>query len=393
MGALGTWDGLGREGRGLRIAWVEEWMSTLAREVLPELARRHEITYVTAGDRIPDAPFAQVIRCRRYRTMNLAGFGLSRRVNRLHREGRIELAAVWGSVAFALRGVPFVSFEGTSVYAQIGLFASRTPPWRRFRYLTGLVHYALPEILCNRRAARVVVPSEALKRDLVRLHRLPADRVVVVPHGAEAAHLEIYGAKSPAPRPRIVYVGRLHVHKGIAGVLEEFARRRDLDADFYVAGDGPDRPLVERVAEADHRVRLLGPVGRGALASLLRTTRIFVLPTSYEGFGLSLLEGMASGHACVSYDLPVIREVLGDTGVLVPAGDAAALVEAVAGLLRDPDAAARCAARAHERARRFSWERACAAIDAVLRDAAPRRGIGAAPPTAGPAAAPFRAVS
>jgi glycosyltransferase involved in cell wall biosynthesis len=366
----------------LRIAWVEEWMSTLAREVLPYLARRHDVTYVTAGDRIPDADFTRVIRCRRYRQMNLAGFGLSRRVNRLHRQGLIDLAAVWGSVAFGLRGVPFVAFEGTSVYAQIGLFASSTPPLRRLGFLTGLVHYALPEMLCDRRAARVVVPSEALRRDIIRLHHLPPGRVVVVPHGAEPDHLRIFGAKRPAPRPRIVYVGRLHVHKGIAAILREFERRPDIDADFHIAGDGPDRQVMQVLAERDARVRLLGNLGRDALESLLRTTRVFVLPTLYEGFGLSLLEAMASGHACVCYDLPVIREILGDDGLLVPAGDAAALVDTVAGILRRPDDIDLHARRAHERARRFSWGRARAAIDSILRETALGLGIGEAPLTA-----------
>ncbi|MGH9748395.1 MAG: glycosyltransferase family 4 protein [Candidatus Polarisedimenticolia bacterium] len=368
-------------------------MSTLAREVLPHLARRHDVTYVTAGDTIPDADFVRVIRCRRYHHMNLAGFALSRQVDRLHARGLIDLAVVWGSVAFALRRTPFVSFEGTSVYAQIGRFASRTTPMKRLRFLAGLVHYAVPEILCNRRAARVVVPSESLRNDILRLHRLPPDRVVVVPHGAEPQHLRIHGAKRPAARPRILYVGRLHVHKGITEVLRAFVRRPDLDADFCIAGDGPSRPLLQALATGDARVRLLGPVGRQELEALLGTTAIFVLPTWYEGFGLALLEAMASGHACVCYDLPVLREILGDAGVLVPVGDAGALVDAIAGLLRRPDDIVSMAERAHRRARRFSWDRARASIDAILRDTALEIGIGDPGLTNRPAAATSRAAS
>jgi glycosyltransferase involved in cell wall biosynthesis len=373
----------------LRIAWVEEWMSTLAREVLPELARRHEVTYVTSGDEVPRARFARVIRGRRRATMNVAGFELSRRVNALHRQGLIDLAMVWASIGFALGRVPFINLEGTSVYAEIGLFASRLPFHRRGRFLTGLVHFALPEMACNRRAARVIVPSAALKRDVVRLHRLPDDRVVVVPHGVEPRHLACWGRRVPSERTRILYVGRLHFRKGILPVVHEFTRRPEIDADLLIAGDGPDRSRLERMAQGDARVRILGPVGREELEALLTTTQLFVLPTFYEGFGLALLEAMASGHACVCYDIPVIREVLGDTGVLTPLGDAAALVEAVARLVEDRQAVAACAARAHARAGGFSWTAACEAIDAIVKETW-RNGPGRRSAARGPFAAFLR---
>jgi len=360
-------------GPRLRIAWMEEWMSTLAREVLPDLSRRHEITYVTAGEEVPRGDFARVIRGRRRRHMNLAGFDLSRKVDLLYRDGEIDLALVWASIGFALRRAPFINLEGTSVYAQIGLFACRAPMYRRPRFLPGLVHYALPEMLCNRRALRIIVPSEALKRDIVRLHRVPDGRVAVVPHGVEPGHLRCFERKRPAPRTTLLFVGRLHFGKGIADVLEEFARRPDIDADFVVAGDGPDRPRVERVAAADGRVKMTGALGRGELEALLTTTRVFVLPTWYEGFGLSLLEAMASGHACVCYDVPAVREVLGKAGILAPLGDARALVDVVAGLVRDEERMASLALRAHHRAARFSWEDAVSAIDRIIRDSAPMR--------------------
>jgi len=354
----------------LRIAWMEEWMSTLAREVLPELSRRHRITYVTAGEETPQADFDRVVRCRRSRHMNLSGFGMSSAVNRLHRDGRIDLAMVWASIGFGLRGVPFINLEGTSVYAEIGLFASRAPLHQRPKFMTGLVHFALPEILCNRRAERVIVPSQSLKRDIIRLHRLPEERVDVVPHGVEPRHLACYAAKTPTARPSILFVGRLHFRKGMAPVLEEFVRRRDIDADLLIVGDGPDRARMEAAAKGDERVKILGAIDHDDLDPLLRRTRVFVLPTFYEGFGLSLLEAMASGHACVCYDLPVVREVLGGEGILVPLGDAPAFVNAVAELVRDKDRIASCAARAHERAKIFRWEDAVREIDRVIRDTA-----------------------
>ncbi|HEX5055633.1 MAG TPA: hypothetical protein VFX02_03960, partial [Gammaproteobacteria bacterium] len=86
----------------LKLAWVEEWMSTLAAEMLPYLARHHDVYYVTTGDEVPDAPFIRVIRTPRRPTMNLAGFELSREVNRLYKDGLIDVALVWASIGFGL---------------------------------------------------------------------------------------------------------------------------------------------------------------------------------------------------------------------------------------------------------------------------------------------------
>jgi glycosyltransferase involved in cell wall biosynthesis len=352
----------------LRLAWVEEWMSTLAARVLPPLTQRHDIYYVTAGEEIPKADFVRVIRGKRWPTMNLAGFELSRYVNRLYREERIDVALVWASIGFGIGRVPFINLEGTSVYAQIELFAARVPTYKRVKFGPGLVHYALPEMICNRRAVKVIVPSCALKHDIVRLHRLAEDRVVVVPHGTEEEHLAMYWKKAPDLPPKLLFVGRLHFGKGMVPVLKEFGHRREIDAEFLVAGDGPDRGEIERIAAGDDRVKILGPVNREQLASLLLETNVFVFPTFYEGFGLALTEAMASGHACVSYDIPVVREVLGDSGVLVPVGDTAALVEEAARLVRDPGSIADYAARAHERARQFSWDDASTSIERVIGD-------------------------
>jgi glycosyltransferase involved in cell wall biosynthesis len=350
----------------LRIAWVEEWMSSLASHVLPGLAQDIDITYVTAGATVPDAPFQRVVRGVPRKHMNVAGFELSRHVNRLYRDGAIDLAVTWASIGFALGRVPFVNIEGGSVYREILLFGARTPALRRLRFVPGFFHYAVPEILCNRRARKVVVPSEALKRDLMSLHRLPDQRVDVVPHGVEPRHLGIYERKRGWRRPTIVFVGRLHYRKGIAALVGEFVRRPEIQADFLIVGDGPDGPVIAAAAARDPRLRLLGSVDRARLESILLETNIFVFPTYYEGFGLALTEAMASGHACVAYDIPVVREVLDGAGRLVPVGQPGALLDAVAELVREPPRIADLSRQAHGRARRFSWDEAVASFHGIL---------------------------
>lgn len=351
----------------LRVAWVEEWMSTLAAEVLPELAERHDITYVTAGTAVPEARFIRVIRGARWPYMNAAGFELAWRVSTLYRRRQIDVAAVWASIGFALRRVPFVNFEGGSVYAQIRMACARAPITERLRFIPGLVHYALPERLCNRRARHIVVPSQALKADLVRLHGVPESKVSVVSHGVSQRHLGIYRKRPTVMPPAVLFVGRLHPMKGIASIVREFERRRDIRADLVIVGDGPDRPHIEAVARADRRIKVLGSLNPEALEEILLRTNIFVFPTFHEGFGLALLEAMASGHACVTTDIPVTRELLGEAGRYVPVGDAAGLIEVVAELVESPAVVAMMSEAAHRRASGLTWTSAADQIDAVLK--------------------------
>ena len=101
-----------------------------------------------------------------------------------------------------------------------------------------------------------------------------------------------------------------------------------------------------------------GLLGREALARLYATASIFALPTRREAFGLSFVEAMAFGLPAIGSRIEAIPEIIadGETGLLVPPGDPAALAEAISTLLGDPARARRMGAAGRARvAGRFSW--------------------------------------
>jgi glycosyltransferase involved in cell wall biosynthesis len=151
-------------------------------------------------------------------------------------------------------------------------------------------------------------------------------------------------------------------------VLEAFLQRPDIQAEFLVLGDGPERERVQDVAARDPRIKAWGHVRPAELENALLQTDIFVFPSYYEGFGLALLEAMASGHACVCYDVPAVRELLGGGGVLVPPGDATLMVEEISRLVKDSARLRSYLASGHQLAARFSWRHACEAIDHIIRE-------------------------
>lgn len=345
-------------------------MSWRAFNVLPALAERFDVTYVTTGDEIPPAKFVAVRKLPKWRYMQFAGFSLSKCVDELHRVGQIDLAVAYGGIGFAIRKVPFVALEGGSVYREIQIFSAREPWHRRARFLAGFLHYALPEILSIRRARQVIVNSQTLKRDLMSLHRLPEDRISVVYNGLDQEYLNVFATRTKATPPRALFVGRLHFRKGILGLLEEFVRRPDLEMEMLVAGDGPDRSAIDQLAGSDRRIRPLGFVDRTELMRLLSLADIFVFPTHYEGFPSALLEAMGAGLACVAYDIPVMREVMGDAGMLVEPGAPGAIVDQMSALARDPEKIRACGEAAHRQATLFSWARCANEIARVVQEQA-----------------------
>jgi glycosyltransferase involved in cell wall biosynthesis len=81
---------------------------------------------------------------------------------------------------------------------------------------------------------------------------------------------------------------------------------------------------------------LTGYLPRLELINLVQGARAVVVPSLYEGFGLPVLEAMACGVPVVATDGGALPEIVGDAGVTVPRGDAAALAAALRSLLRDP---------------------------------------------------------
>ncbi|MCI0655807.1 MAG: glycosyltransferase, partial [Acidobacteria bacterium] len=196
--------------------------------------------------------------------------------------------------------------------------------------------------------------------------RLPAHKVVAIPNGVP---LERFADRSSRDRMRaslgldsrsrvIGSVGRLDEPvKGYAVLLEalEILGRTMPDTLCLICGDGPSRTqLEESVRERDlsAKVRFLGE--RQDIPLVLQALDLYVQPSLSEGFGLSVLEAMATGLPVVatkSGGLPeVVRE--GVTGDLVPPGDAPLLAQRIHSLLEDPARRAAYGKQGEDRARR-----------------------------------------
>jgi len=196
------------------------------------------------------------------------------------------------------------------------------------------------------RGARLVIAASTVLADSAR--ELGATSVEVIPSGVELP-AEVGAEASP---PEVLYAGRLSPEKGVDELVDA-ARGMKL----VVAGDGP---LRARVPGA------LGFVPHDELQRLYARAAIVACPSRREGFGVACLEAMAHGRPVVASSVGGLRDLVvdGETGLVVPPRDPAALRRALERLLEDSDLRRRLGAAGRERAReRFSWD---AVTDATL---------------------------
>lgn len=201
-----------------------------------------------------------------------------------------------------------------------------------------------------READALAVVSEDMRQLAITLG-MPPERVVVASMGVDTG--AFHPPAAGAPREGLVFVGRLAEKKGVAFLLEAFARLAPARPGLRlrIVGDGPLRAGLEAQAQAlgiAGQVSFLGARPPAEVPAFFRKAALFVMPSvvaasgDQEGLGLVAAEAMACDCPVVAHDLAAVRDLVrhGETGLMVPPGDVAALAAAIAQLLDDPVRAA-----------------------------------------------------
>lgn len=227
------------------------------------------------------------------------------------------------------------------------------------------------------RAARgcghLIAVSEATRRDIVGLLGRRPEEISVVPCGIDPVYLAppppvIPGVVDDAlprdlPRPYVLNVGVLQPRKDLETLLRAFARVRAAHPELSLVVCGPpgwgypEPGAMAAAAGVGDAVRFISGLPQSAMPALYRGAELFLFTSIHEGFGLPLLEAMASGVPVVATDTSAVPEVVGDAGRLAPVRDDRALADAALALFDDPTARAALVRRGLARAAEFSWER------------------------------------
>ncbi|HYP47311.1 MAG TPA: glycosyltransferase, partial [Thermoleophilaceae bacterium] len=246
------------------------------------------------------------------------------------------------------------------------LAALHHPGWYSPPYASYQRHL-LPRLA--KHARRVIAPSEFSRSELVNGLGLDPTQVSVVPNGVDE---RFSPSVDPEParraygldRPYALVVGTRIARKNVAALAGAAQRLEELGVELVAAGSSraymrPGQPPP---------MRALGYVEEHHLPGLYAGAVALAMPSLYEGFGLPVLEAMASGVPVVAANRTALPETCGGAALLVDAEDGEALSEALASAVADAELRARLIPAGLRRAETFSWTRAAELTDAVIQE-------------------------
>lgn len=249
-----------------------------------------------------------------------------------------------------------------------------------------IIHLLYPEFLPSRfaflyaqrmirrsltRGDRIIAVSQNTKTDLMEHFDVDGRRIHVIYNGVEDVfrhrlpeeELERWLRNLGIARPYLLFVGNPKPHKNLDTVVQAYARARRLapfDAPLVCVGNrsGSEfkiRQRAEHLGIAD-QVRLLGVVAQEALPAIYQGATLFLYPTLYEGFGLPVIEAMASGVAVITSNTSALKEIAEGYACLVDPLDINGMAKAIAHCMGDAEHRASLVKLGLRRAEDFRWE-------------------------------------
>jgi len=231
------------------------------------------------------------------------------------------------------------------------------------------------------RADRVIAVSRHTARDVIDFFKIDQERVRVIYHGVEDHFRPDVPGESIVEVKRnyriltpkyILWVGTLEPRKNLRTLIQAYRQLKDIHAEYsLVLGGGPGwqyQDILPLTLPLQNRISITGYLPQRDLIALYAGASLFVYPSLYEGFGMPLLEAMASGVPIVASGTSSIPEVVGDAGILVDPLSISEMSQAILKLLNDNSLRSSFSQKGIQRAKQFTWERAARETLEIYRE-------------------------
>lgn len=233
-----------------------------------------------------------------------------------------------------------------------------------------------------KKTEKIITVSNSTKNDLEQLFPATKNKTTVIYPGISGNFFELQtGGKLIAvkqsyklPEKYILALGRQDPRKNLAKLIEAFHKLPgQLQSNYTLVIGGAKSPkfhpallqLIEHLKLTD-KIMFTGYIPEDDLPALYQNASLFVYPSSYEGFGLPVVESMASGTAVICSNESSLPEAAGSAAILTDTSDSEALAKSIEKILSDEELKKKLADLGKIQARKFSWDHTATEIERLL---------------------------
>jgi glycosyltransferase involved in cell wall biosynthesis len=231
-------------------------------------------------------------------------------------------------------------------------------------------------------AKKIISVSENTKKDLMRLYKVPEEKIEVIYEGISSkarflpSSSEVLGIPQSQALPKyLLFVGRLEERKNIFGIVETFEllkKKYNVPHKLILVGKfgfGGEK-IKGKIDGSEYKsdIIMTGYVSDEEKYYLLANADVFIFATFYEGFGLPILEAQGAGTPVVTSNISSMPEVAGDSAVLVDPKNPSAIAEAAYKLISNESHKNDIIEKGYKNVKRFSWEKCAREVSSLLRN-------------------------
>ncbi len=226
-----------------------------------------------------------------------------------------------------------------------------------------------------KKADRIVAVSAHTAKDIVQQLHIKKEQIAIMPDAVESLFHPLTADKTALFRSQhhisaetmcLLHVGSNHPRKNVSTILKLLAALKIQGLSIHLWKVGADfteeqKTFIQTQA-LDTSVSYLGKPDKQTLVEIYNAADVLLLPSHYEGFGMTVIEAMACGTPVIAANVTSLPEVVKDAGVLTPPTDVPAMVAAIEHLYQDSNYRQSLREKGLDRAKLFTWEATANAI-------------------------------
>lgn len=237
-------------------------------------------------------------------------------------------------------------------------------------------------------ARKIIAVSQNTKNEIMEYFKVPSGKIQVIYEGANQNFkminkrdaFDYVSNRFGIAKPYILYVGVWRRYKNVESLSQAFDRLKEKNPGYQLVLAGESDPfypeIKDKIMNIKHNadLKVLGRVPDEDLPYLYNAADLFVLPSTSEGFGLTLLEAANCGVPVACSDIPVLREIMGNGAEYFDPKNIENIADVISGILANPHRSEELANLGLSRTKHFSWKKAAEETIKLYSDAVSRVG-------------------